>query len=245
MDSLRSSVRGMLRDVKDSYQGFVQMDKRQLAHQVLSLLLVLCSAIMIWKGLVVWSGSETPVVVVLSGSMEPAIWRGDILFLWADKAVPYEVGEIIVYQIKGRSIPIIHRIVEVHRSLDGSSAADADTARDREAALNLPDGHPLTPDGKSSSMPGVGGDEALVATSDRLGRVQLLTKGDNNPTEDRALYNPEGGASKLWLEEDEVLGRAKGYLPQVGKLTIYLTDYPALKFILIGVLALFVLTAKE
>lgn len=35
------------------------------------------------------------------------------------------------------------------------------------------------------------------------------------------------------------------YLPQVGKLTIYLTDYPALKFILIGVLGLFVLTAKE
>ena len=35
------------------------------------------------------------------------------------------------------------------------------------------------------------------------------------------------------------------YLPQVGKLTIYLTDYPALKFILIAVLGLFVLTAKE
>ena len=214
---------------------------------------------MIWKGLVVATGSETPVVVVLSGSMEPAIWRGDILFLWQDRAVPYEIGEIVVYQIKGRTIPIIHRIIEVHRD-------------------------------------------------EPSGKLRLLTKGDNNPTEDRALYNPDGG-KKLWLEEEEVLGRAKGsgehkisdtvgtgrrgsedswgrptptpmpsdadrsltafspsaalsavlsahllplslpltlsYLPQVGKLTIYLTDYPALKFILIAVLGLFVLTAKE
>lgn len=132
----------------------------QLAHQVLSLLLVLCSAVMIWKGLVVATGSETPVVVVLSGSMEPAIWRGDILFLWQDRAVPYEIGEIIVYQIKGRTIPIIHRIIEVHRD-------------------------------------------------EPSGKLRLLTKGDNNPTEDRALYNPDGG-KKLWLEEEEVLGRAKG-----------------------------------
>ncbi len=123
---------------------------------------------MIWKGLVVWSGSETPVVVVLSGSMEPAIWRGDILFLWQDRESEYRVGEIIVYQIKGRSIPIIHRIVEVHQLAPSE----------------------LTPD-----LPG---------------KVKLLTKGDNNPTEDRALYNPDGGSSKLWLDEDEVLGRAKG-----------------------------------
>ncbi len=168
----------------------------QLAHQVLSLLLVLCSAVMIWKGLVVMSGSDTPVVVVLSGSMEPAIWRGDILFLWQDRSQPYEIGEIVVYQIKHRPIPIIHRIIEVH-------------------------------------------------TDAKTGKVHILTKGDNNPSEDRALYNTETGASKLWLEESEVLGRAKAYLPQVGKLTIYLTDYPVLKFILIAVLGLFVLTAKE
>jgi signal peptidase len=197
---------------------------------------------MIWKGLVVWSGSETPVVVVLSGSMETAIWRGDILFLWADKTVPYEVGEIIVYQIKGRSIPIIHRIVEVHRpALTDGDATPFNTAL-TDASVSDGKG-PLTPEGET--LPGTGPDEAVVSLSDNLGRVQLLTKGDNNPTEDRALYNPEGGSSKLWLEEDEVLGRAKGYLPKVGKLTIYLTDYPALKYILIAVLALFVLTAKE
>jgi signal peptidase I len=27
-------------------------------------------------------GSESPIVVVLTGSMEPAIFRGDLVFLW-------------------------------------------------------------------------------------------------------------------------------------------------------------------
>lgn len=35
-----------------------------------------------WKGLSVVSDSPSPIVVVLSGSMEPAFQRGDLLFLW-------------------------------------------------------------------------------------------------------------------------------------------------------------------
>jgi len=189
----------LVQECRDTVTYFKTVDRRQLAHQVMSLLIVLCSAIMIWKGLVVMTGSETPVVVVLSGSMESAIWRGDILFLWHDTKAPYEVGEIIVYQIAGREIPIIHRILEVRQGRNET-------------------GHEVT---------------------------ELLTKGDNNFGEDRTLYNLDHTMQKLWLQEHEILGRAKAHLPQVGKLTIYLTDYPAAKFILIGILALFVLTAKE
>ena len=39
------------------------------------------SALMIWKGLMVVTGSESLIAVVLSGSMEPAFQRGDLLFL--------------------------------------------------------------------------------------------------------------------------------------------------------------------
>src|SRR4051794_15548833 len=94
----------------------------QLAHQVLNLALIVCSAIMIWKGLVVCSGSESPVVVVLSGSMEPAFFRGDILFLWlgsSNEDLRFTVGEIIVFKVKGRDIPIVHRIIEVHENESG------------------------------------------------------------------------------------------------------------------------------
>lgn len=53
------------------------------------------------------------VVVVLSGSMEPGFYRGDILFLnMGTKKV--ENGEIVVFNIDGRDIPIVHRSLRVH-----------------------------------------------------------------------------------------------------------------------------------
>jgi len=76
---------------------------------------------MIWKGLVVMSGSESPVVVVLSGSMETAFFKGDILFLWLGDE-PFKIGEIVVFKIKGREIPIVHRIMEVHTRYEYKSA---------------------------------------------------------------------------------------------------------------------------
>jgi len=40
------------------------------------------------------------------------------------------------------------------------------------------------------------------------GRTEILTKGDNNPVDDRGLYNP----GQLWLEPSDIMGRAKGYV---------------------------------
>ena len=47
-------------------------------------------------------------VVVLSGSMEPGMYRGDILILMNRKEI--EVGDVIVYKIHTDPIPIVHRI---------------------------------------------------------------------------------------------------------------------------------------
>jgi signal peptidase len=179
--------------VKHTYKQIVYMDKREAANSWLTLGLIVCSAVMIWKGLVVTTGSESPVVVVLSGSMEPAFQRGDILFLWRGRDPHFDVGEIVVFKVKGRDIPIVHRILEMH-----------------------------VPVAK-----GV--------------RPEILTKGDNNPVDDRGLYNP----GQLWLEPEDVLGRAKGFLPFVGMITIQLTDYPMLKYLLVGMMGLFVITSKD
>ena len=68
------------------------------------------------------TNSPSPIVVVLSGSMEPAFQRGDLLFLWnRDKEV--QVGEIVVYNVKGKDIPIVHRIVRKFPALDLKAAA--------------------------------------------------------------------------------------------------------------------------
>ncbi len=49
----------------------------------------------------------------VSGSMEPAFQRGDILFLNNDDS-PIRVGEIVVFKISDRDIPIVHRVLKVH-----------------------------------------------------------------------------------------------------------------------------------
>lgn len=49
-----------------------------------------------------------------SGSMEPAFYRGDLLFLTNPPSSSYKTGDITVYQIPGVDIPIVHRVIETH-----------------------------------------------------------------------------------------------------------------------------------
>jgi signal peptidase I len=167
-------------------------NKRQLTFQLLNLAMIVFSALMIWKGLMFSTISESPVVVVLSGSMEPAFQRGDILFL-NNAITDVFVGDVVVFKIKDRDIPIVHRILKVHRDVNNASY------------------------------------------------VELLTKGDNNRVDDRGLYAP----GQLWLQREDILGKAVGTLRYVGMVTIALNDYPVLKYVLVGLMGLFVLTSKE
>lgn len=85
---------------------------RQAAAQLLNFALILSTAFMMWKGISVIADSPSPIVVVLSGSMEPAFQRGDLLFLWNRNVLEEtKVGEIVVYNVKGKDIPIVHRVV--------------------------------------------------------------------------------------------------------------------------------------
>ncbi|KAF1813015.1 signal peptidase complex catalytic subunit sec11 [Eremomyces bilateralis CBS 781.70] len=93
------------------------LQPRQIAAQILNFALVLSTAFMLWKGLSVATNSPSPIVVVLSGSMEPAFQRGDLLFLW-NRGMDTQVGEIVVYNVKGKDIPIVHRVI---RRFDGGS----------------------------------------------------------------------------------------------------------------------------
>jgi len=130
------------------------------AVQLLNFALVLSTAFMLWKTLSVLSDSHSPIVVVLSGSMEPAFQRGDLLFLWNRNGIlpkdlgcvfgiggvercggpemwegetamaskrkggkgnvgwptglekkDARLGEIVVYEVRGKDIPIVHRVV--------------------------------------------------------------------------------------------------------------------------------------
>ncbi|VAH06740.1 unnamed protein product [Triticum turgidum subsp. durum] len=99
--------------IGDQVESIRSMQVRQVVTQIISLGMIVTSALIIWKGLMVATGSESPVVVVLSGSMEPGFKRGDILFLHMSKE-PIRTGEIVVFNIDGREIPIVHRVIKVH-----------------------------------------------------------------------------------------------------------------------------------
>ncbi|RMB94481.1 hypothetical protein DUI87_29292 [Hirundo rustica rustica] len=142
---------------------------------VLNFGMIVSSALMIWKGLMVVTGSESPIVVVLSGSMEPAFHRGDLLFLTNRIEDPIRVGEIVVFRIEGREIPIVHRVLKIHEKQNGD--------------------------------------------------IKFLTKGDNNAVDDRGLYKQ----GQHWLEKKDVVGRARGFVPYIGIVTILMNDYPKFK----------------
>lgn len=42
--------------------------------------------------------------------MEPAFQRGDLLFLW-NRSPTTELGEVVVYNVRGKDIPIVHRVI--------------------------------------------------------------------------------------------------------------------------------------
>ncbi|KAI0464605.1 Signal peptidase complex catalytic subunit [Komagataella kurtzmanii] len=171
------------------------MNIRQQLVQLLNLAMVLSTAFMFWKGLGLVTNSNSPIVVVLSGSMEPAFQRGDILFLWnRDKYV--DIGDVVVYEVKGKPIPIVHRVLREHK----------------------------------------------VTNKDRKVRQLLLTKGDNNPTDDLSLYAHKSN----YLDRDEdILGTVKAYLPKVGYVTILITENKYAKLGLLGLMALSTLLTRE
>ena len=166
------------------------MKFRKLITQVIVLGMVVSSALMMWKGLMLVTYSDSPVVVVLTGSMEPLFHRGDILFITWDYTPP-QSGDIVVFKVPSQEIPIVHRVIATQELENGD--------------------------------------------------YNCLTKGDNNEVNDRGLYERK----QLWLTRDNLMGRIKGFLPYIGILTILLNDYPKIKWMILGLMAIMVLTGNN
>jgi signal peptidase len=174
--------------------------------------------------------------------MEPAFQRGDILFL-SNSDDPVEVGDIVVFKIAGRDIPIVHRVLRAHEHTQ-SVLVDTSAGGGAEAS---PLFGSASDSSSSSSSPLSSWSTWLWSLASPAHAAQTskaadyLTKGDNNNVDDRNLY----AAGQLWLQRGEILGRARASLPYLGMVTILLNDYPALKYVLVGFMGLFVLTSKE
>ncbi|CAG8124832.1 unnamed protein product [Penicillium salamii] len=181
---------------------------RHSIAQVLNFALVLSTAFMMWKGLSVLTASSSPIVVVLSGSMEPAFQRGDLLFLWA-RSPRVDIGEVVVYNVRGKDIPIVHRVVRTFPEVEGRGNAK----KVKEITVDTtPETH------------------------------MLLTKGDNNLSDDTELYARD--QDHLDRKAD-IVGSVRGYIPMVGYVTIMLSEHPWLKTVMLGIMGLMVVLQRE
>ena len=102
----------------DELRTFRRLGIRHVLLQVLNFASVITSGLMMWKALGAVTNTASPIVVVLSGSMEPAFYRGDLLFLWnpTGEEAKYATGDIVVYNVPGADIPIVHRVLEARET---------------------------------------------------------------------------------------------------------------------------------
>lgn len=209
---------------------------RHLLSQLLNFALVLSTAFMLWKTLSLASDSPSPIVVVLSGSMEPAFQRGDLLFLW-NRGLDTQVGEVVVYNVRGKDIPIVHRVV---RRTGGSGVPGT-------GAGAVGDGRPGGSWGFAKAWNTVTGSKKqkpkeISKKKSREEPLMLLTKGDNNSADDLELYAP---GQKALEREKDVIGSVVGFVPWVGYGTILLSEYPWLKKVMLAGMGLMVVLSRE
>ena len=144
----------------DGRSGAKVLSFSQTKIDLCSFALTVCTAFSMWKALGLYTNSPSPIVVVLSGSMEPIFHRGDLLVL-SNRKEKVDVGDVVVYNVKGRDIPIVHRVIKQHWTNNSG-----------------------------------------------LEQQHLLTKGDNNPTDDIELY----ARGQIYLyRQEEVIGLVEGY----------------------------------
>ena len=112
--------------IKNSWKEYVnifgKMKKRQYVNQFVTFGMIITSALMIWKSLMLITNCEGPIAVVLTGSMEPGFKRGDLLFFTDYESInisSYHVGDVILFKLKGHEIPIVHRIIRLHLDYNG------------------------------------------------------------------------------------------------------------------------------
>ncbi|KAG8348017.1 putative Peptidase S24 like [Trypanosoma vivax] len=123
---------GILRSRRDALahkkSGLLSMVREQVislwsqvpdSHSTIPLLVMLSFFFIGWRVSCAVSNCPSPLVVVLSGSMEPFMYRGDLLLL--HNRGPATVGDVIVFELPNRTVPIVHRVHRVRLLEDGET----------------------------------------------------------------------------------------------------------------------------
>ncbi|CAF1089602.1 unnamed protein product [Adineta ricciae] len=91
---------------------------RKLISRLLRYAIVISTLLMLWKSLILATNCSQPILVVLSGGYSFHN-LGDLLFVTNYPADSIRAGDVVVFRIEGRFIPIVHRVIRVHEREDG------------------------------------------------------------------------------------------------------------------------------
>ena len=100
--------------------------KRDYMQTAIMIAAVIIAVLVFWFGLSLVFRTDHPVLAVASGSMEPVLYKGDLIVVEGIQnlsdiyAAPHDAdppGDIVVYQ--GRQL-IVHRVIDKKNATDGS-----------------------------------------------------------------------------------------------------------------------------
>lgn len=97
-----------------------------------TVLYMVIGVLMAWginQGMAVALTTDMPVVAVESNSMVPVFYKGDILVLKGVAPADLEVGDVIVYSVKTRDVPVVHRIVKINPDGSFQTKGDANSGQ--------------------------------------------------------------------------------------------------------------------
>ena len=136
-----------------------------------------------------------------------------------------------MYNVQGKDIPIVHRVVRTFPEVDAKT-------KKVKVLKYVYEFFSLLLKRLFWSLLLMFRD----ASSETEPSNMLLTKGDNNSADDTELY--AAGQDYLNYKQD-IVGSVRGYIPMVGYVTIMLSEHPWLKSVLLGIMGLMVILQRE
>ncbi|RLM85426.1 hypothetical protein C2845_PM04G15260 [Panicum miliaceum] len=108
-----------------------RLGPRRALSQLILLRVLLAHALMAYTAVKAATGAVFTSRAVVSGSMDPAFERGDLLlFRKGGGGDPIRAGDVILFKPAHGDVPVVHRVIEVHERRGGGGGVDILTKGD-------------------------------------------------------------------------------------------------------------------
>ena len=97
----------------------LNLKQRKLLIDILIIITILAAFFLAYVGLRLFLATDTPFIVIASGSMNPALEVGDVIIVQGVPPTSIQVGDIIVFD-SPEKIQTIHRVTQIQDQSNGT-----------------------------------------------------------------------------------------------------------------------------